>query len=178
MAKQRWYAIMVASNHEERARKNILNRLKRRGYSTDQMTFICPSEEVIVERRGERTHRKRMQMPGYILLNCGLLDSRVINEIVWTSGVYDFIGGSEKPTPLKGSEVDAILGNETAGRRELTGRSVFEVGDTIRVIDGSLSDFVGEVLEVNRDAGTLIAEVEIFGQATKTQLATNQITKA
>jgi transcriptional antiterminator NusG len=51
------------------------------------------------------------------------------------------------------------------------------VGEIVRVTSGPLSDFSGEVSEVNADQAKLKVMVSIFGRETPVELAFEQVKK-
>ncbi len=53
----------------------------------------------------------------------------------------------------------------------------YTVGEVLRVISGPLSDFSGEVSEVNADQQKLKVMVSIFGRETPVELGFDQVKK-
>jgi transcriptional antiterminator NusG len=113
-------------------------------------------------------------MPGYVLVNMDL------NEDSWslvkgTPGVTGFVGASNEPVPLTQAEVDRLLHQEIAERPR--SRAQFSIGESIKVISGPLSDFSGEISEVNEDAQKLKVLVSIFGRETPVEVGFDQVKK-
>ena len=123
------------------------------------------NQKVTVEKR---------TMPGYVLVNMDL------NEDSWslvkgTPGVTGFVGASNEPVPLTQAEVDRLLHKETAERPRT--RAQFSIGESVKVISGPLSDFSGEISEVNEDAQRLKVLVSIFGRETPVEVGFDQVKK-
>jgi transcriptional antiterminator NusG len=123
------------------------------------------NQKVTVEKR---------TMPGYVLVNMDL------NEDSWslvkgTPGVTGFVGASNEPVPLTQEEVNRLLHRETAERPRT--RAQFSIGESVKVISGPLSDFSGEISEVNVDAQRLKVLVSIFGRETPVELSFDQVSK-
>ena len=113
-------------------------------------------------------------MPGYLLVNMNLTDdswSLVKN----TPGVTGFVGATNEPIPLTQIEVDRLLHREVAVRAP--SRAQFSVGETVKVISGPLSDFSGEIAEINEDAARLKVLVSIFGRETPVEVGFDQVKK-
>ena len=88
-------------------------------------------------------------MPGYVLVNMEMTDD-AWNLVKNTPGVTGFVGSRNKPIPLSQPEVDRLLHRETAERPRA--HAQFEIGESVKVISGPMSDFSGEIAEINEDA--------------------------
>ena len=123
---------------------------------------------------GQRVQIERRTMPGYVLVNMDL------NEDSWglvkgTPGVTGFVGAQNKPVPLNQVEIDRLLNREVAERPRT--RAQFGVGETVKVVSGPLSDFSGEISEINEDAMKLKVLVSIFGRETPVEVGFDQVKK-
>src|SRR5919106_42171 len=104
---------------------------------------------------------EKRTMPGYVLVNMEL------NDDSWglvknTPGVTGFVGASNEPVPLTQPEVDRLLHREVA--QKVATKAQFSIGEQVKVISGPLSDFSGEISEINQDAAKLKVLVSIFGR--------------
>jgi transcriptional antiterminator NusG len=113
-------------------------------------------------------------MPGYVLVNMDL------NEDSWTlvkntPGVTGFVGPQNKPVPLTQDEINRLLHRETAERPRA--RAQFSIGENVKVVSGPLSDFSGEISEINEDAAKLKVLVSIFGRETPVEVGFDQVKK-
>ena len=77
--------------------------------------------------------------------------------------------------PLTQTEVDRLLHKETAERPRT--RAQFSIGESVKVVSGPLSDFSGEISEVNEDAQRLKVLVSIFGRETPVEVGFDQVKK-
>ena len=84
-------------------------------------------------------------------------------------GVTGFVGSANKAIPLTDEEI-ASLGVE---KREV--KVGFEVGGTVKVVDGPLDGFTGVVEEIDADKGTLRVVVSMFGRETPVELEFDQV---
>ena len=113
-------------------------------------------------------------MPGYVLVNMDL------NEDSWslvkeTPGVTGFVGPQQKPVPLSQVEIDRLMHREAAERPRA--RAQFSVGETVKVVSGPMSDFQGEISEVNEDGARLKVLISIFGRETPVEVGFDQVKK-
>src|ERR687895_454615 len=92
-----------------------------------------------------------------------------------TPGVTGFVGASNNPVPLNQAEVDRLLHRETAERPRT--RAQFQIGESVKVVSGPLSDFSGEISEINEDAAKLKVLVSIFGRETPVEVGFDQVKK-
>ncbi len=123
---------------------------------------------------GQKIQVERRTMPGYVLVNMDL------NEDSWglvknTPGVTGFVGSAQKPVPLNQAEIDRLLNRETAERPRT--RAQFSIGESVKVVSGPLSDFSGEISEINEDASKLKVLVSIFGRETPVEVGFDQVKK-
>jgi transcription termination/antitermination protein NusG len=56
-------------------------------------------------------------------------------------------------------------------------RAQFSIGESVKVISGPLSDFSGEISEINEDASKLKVLVSIFGRETPVEVGYDQVKK-
>ena len=71
--------------------------------------------------------------------------------------------------------MDRLLHRETAERPRT--RTQFSVGEAVKVISGPLSDFSGEISEINEDQSKLKVLVSIFGRETPVEVGFDQVKK-
>jgi transcriptional antiterminator NusG len=94
-----------------------------------------------------------------------------------TPGVTGFVGAAAKPVPLSQPEVDRILHTgATAGERPRT-QVEFSLGESVKVTSGPLSDFDGEIVDVNPDQQKLKVLVDIFERQVPVELSFDQVKK-
>jgi len=94
-----------------------------------------------------------------------------------TPKVTGFVGTGSKPVPLSDAEVAQIIEREKVALEKPKPKREFQVGETLRIVDGPFSNFTGQVEEVNEDRATLKVMVTIFGRATPVELDFLQVEK-
>src|ERR671914_690211 len=170
----RWYAVNTYSGHEKKVKQNLEHRVVSLGQQRNVRQIVIPTENVSEMKDGQKIQTERRTMPGYVLVNMDL------NEDSWslvkgTPGVTGFVGASNEPIPLTQAEVDRLLHREVAVRTP--SRAQFSIGESVKVISGPLSDFSGEISEINDDAGKLKVLVSIFGRETPVEVGYDQVKK-
>jgi transcriptional antiterminator NusG len=174
---KRWYAVQAYSGYEKIVQKGLLERIEMSQVKEQFGDVLVPVEEVVELKSGQKTISERRLYPGYVLVQMDM------NDDTWhlvrsTPKVTAFIGGSAlKPTPIKDTEVELILRRTDDSKVNPTQKLTFEVGESIRVIDGPFKDFSGSVQEINYEKNKLRVEVVIFGRATPVELEFGQIEK-
>ena len=92
-----------------------------------------------------------------------------------TPGVTGFLGGNGKPAPLSRDEYNKMTRRPGKGDSPKRTSVDIQVGTSVRVTDGPLTDFDGKVSEVNTEAGKLKVTLMIFGRETPVELDFNQV---
>ena len=170
----RWYVINTYSGHENKVKQNLEHRVVSLGQKRNVRQVVVPTESVSEMKDNQKITVEKRTMPGYVLVNMEL------NEDSWglvkgTPGVTGFVGSRNKPVPLSKPEVDRLLHRETAERPRT--QAQFSIGESVKVISGPLSDFSGEIAEINEDAAKLKVLVSIFGRETPVEVNYDQVKK-
>jgi len=166
-----WYALAVVSGHERKVRQRILDRLKRAGLTTPDLEILCPDEEITIGRgTSDQKTVHRLTLPGYMLIRCRHLTPARIASIKGVSGVLSFLGGSDNPQPLRGREIENLLGQEHQSPRRREGGPLWKVGQNVVIIEGPLSEFTGTIGDIDSRQEHATVLVEIFGRQTPAQV--------
>jgi transcriptional antiterminator NusG len=170
----RWYVINTYSGHENKVKQNLEHRVVSMGQRQAVRQVVVPTSTETELKDNKKVEVEKRTMPGYVLVNMDL------NEESWqlvkgTPGVTGFVGASNEPIPLTQAEVDRLLHREVAVRTPQ--RTQFTIGETVKVISGPLSDFSGEIAEINEDAAKLKVLVSIFGRETPVEVGYDQVKK-
>jgi transcription termination/antitermination protein NusG len=186
----RWYVINTYSGHENKVKHNLEHRVQTMGQNRRVRQVVVPTEEVQEIKDGKKVNVEKRTMPGYVLVQMEMTDD-AWGLVKNTPGVTGFVGSRNKPLPLSASEVDNLLHTETQGQAAAAGapgaagegvakpkaRAQYEIGETVKVISGPLSDFSGEIAEINDDAAKLKVLVSIFGRETPVEVGYDQVKK-
>jgi len=172
---KKWYGVHTYSGFENKVRLNLYERIKNERMEEYFDEILIPSETVVELKKGEKRTSSRKFFPGYILLKMELNDEtwHIVKE---TSKVTGFVGGNT-PFPIPDDEVFKITRRMEEGAEKPRPKVLFEVGETVRVIDGPFLNFSGVVEDVKPDKGKLRVTVTIFGRATPVELEFMQVEK-
>ncbi len=156
-AEFKWYVCHTYSGYENKVKDSILKTVENRGLS-DLFGEVCiPMEETVEENEnGVKKTVSRKIYPGYVFVNMKMTDESwyVVRN---TRGCTGFVGPGSKPVPLSESEVERLGVEVTKVKLGV------EVGDTVRITDGTMEGFIGEVLEINHEKRKVSVMVTMFG---------------
>ncbi len=169
-----WYVINTYSGHEAKVKANLQHRITSAAQDHVVRQIVIPTEQVVETKDGQKVTTEKRVLPGYVLVQMDMTDdswSLVKN----TPGVTGFVGAGNKPAPLSREEIDHLL--RTPTEQKPRARADFEEGETVKIIAGPLSDFTGEIAEINHEQGRLKVLVSIFGRETPAELSFDQVKK-
>ena len=162
-----WYVIHTYSGYENKVKNNLEHRTESMDVKDKIFRVIIPTEDEIEIRDGQRRTVARKIFPGYVLVQM-ILDDESWYVVRNTPGVTGFVGMGTRPTPLGKEEVRNIIRQmRVEAPRVKVG---FQVGQTVRIIDGPFIDFAGQVDEINLQKGKVKVLVSFFGRETPVEL--------
>lgn len=169
-----WYAIHTYSGQENATRTNIINRLKALGMENKVRQIVIPCEEVSEIREGKKKITTRKMFPGYIILEMEM-DENVWHVVRYTPGVFGFVGTKTKPQILKKEEVDVIFERIKEGEGKARPKVIFAPQESVRVIEGPFTNFMGVIRDVDLKREKLHIMVNILGRQTPLELEFYQV---
>ena len=172
-----WYVVHAYSGFENQVKKSLEDRIARNSMDSKFGQILVPTEEVVEMKEGLKRKSERKFFPGYVLVEMKMEDDtwHLVKEC---PKVLGFIGGTkDNPTPITNREADEILNRIQEGVEKPRPKTLFEVGELVRVLDGPFADFNGAVEEVNYDKSRLRVSVSIFGRSTPVELEFGQVSK-
>lgn len=172
----RWYIVHAYSNFEKKVADAIEEGARIKGLSHHFEQILVPVEKVIEVRRGRKVDAERKFFPGYVMVRADLTDE-VYHLIKNTPKVTGFLGSDQKPVPIPDREAQEILSQIQEGVERPKPSISFEVGESVRVVEGSFASFNGVVQEVDEAHSRLKVEVSIFGRATPVDLEFGMVEK-
>jgi transcriptional antiterminator NusG len=180
-----WYVLQVYSGHERRLEKKLRGMDDSGNFDkVVERDEKKPTEETTEVRDGKKRTQTKLALPGYLLVELDLPDSRwkeVCFALRAIDGISGFVGTppTRKPQPLHAEEARALLARagEIKGERISRAHTAFSVGDRVKITDGPFESFTGVIDEVNNDKTKLKVMVGIFGRNTPVEVDFNQVEK-
>jgi len=174
---KRWYVVHAYSGMEKSVARALQERIDRAGMQDRFGKILVPTEEVVEMKGGQRTISERRFFPGYVLVEMDMADE-TWHLVKNTAKVTGFLGGSgARPAPISEKEVQKIMDQMQEGVEKPKPKTLFEIGEMVRVREGPFTDFNGNVEEVNYEKSRLRVSVTIFGRATPVELEFGQVEK-
>ncbi len=172
----RWYIIHAYSGFENKVRDSILSEAQRLGLADGVEAVEVPTETVTEVKRGKKVQVERKFMPGYVLAKLQLTDD-VYHLVKNTPKVTGFLGSGSKPQPISEREAARYFGGvaeaKAAPKQQIS--VDYDIGDSVKVLDGPFASFNGTVEEIDFDKNKVKVGVSIFGRATPVELDFEQV---
>lgn len=171
---KQWFVIHTYSGHEQKVAAALRQRIDSIGLSDQITDILIPTRDKVVISEGKKRKVTERLFPGYILVRM------VLNDITWpavrgTTGVTGFVGIGGQPTSLLEKEVESIMKFMKIAVPKF--EATFNVGDTVKIIEGPFTDFLGKVDAMDEEKGKVRVLVSIFGRETPVELDFMQVTR-
>ncbi|MFU7529264.1 transcription termination/antitermination protein NusG [Qipengyuania sp. ASV99] len=172
----RWYIIHAHSGFENKVKDAILAEADRLGLAEAVEEIEVPTETITEVKRGKKVQVERKFMPGYVLAKLRMNDD-VYHLVKNTPKVTGFLGNNNKPQPISEKEAARYFGGVEAAKAAPKQQvSVdYEIGDSVKVLDGPFASFNGVVEELDFDKSKVKVSVSIFGRPTLVELDFEQV---
>ena len=166
-AEGQWYVLHTYSGYENKVKKTIESRVEALDLGDRVFEVVVPTQEEIEIKDGQRKTVQRKVFPGYVLVRMNM-DEDTWYQLRNTPGVTGFVSQDNKPVPLEIDVAQSVIkGMETEAPKV---KMSFNLGDTVRIIDGPFADFRGEIDEINHEKGKIKVLVSFFGRETPVEL--------
>jgi transcription termination/antitermination protein NusG len=175
-AQLKWYIVHTYSGHENKAKLTLQERVRNAGLDALFGQILVPTESVMELVKGQRRTTTRKFFPGYMFVQM-VMEDRTFHLVKNTPKITGFLGGT-KPTPVPEREITGLQTPAGEQKPKARARVTFEVGDSVRVVEGPFANFSAKVEEVKADKQKVNVSVSIFGRATPVELDFTQVEKA
>lgn len=159
----RWYVIHTYSGYENKVANDLMTTAENRNLQ-DMIIDVKIPTEIVTETVGDKTKEVEVKLyPAYVFVKMIYTDETwyVVRNI---RGCTGFVGPGSKPVPLTEAEVYRM------GVEKRSVKISYTVGDSVRIIDGPLEDFVGVVEELDAEKNYVRVVVSMFGRETPVEL--------
>ena len=164
----KWYVVHTYSGYENAVAAAVMKAAENRKMTDLIREVRIPMETVTEIEDGKTVVKERKRFPGYVLVKMILTNEswQVVRNV---RGVTGFVGSDGKAIPLTEQEI-LSLGVE---KREIS--LGFQVGDSVKVLDGPLEGFIGTVDELEPERNRVRVAVSMFGRETPVDLELDQV---
>jgi len=176
-SQQKFYVLRAISGKENKVREYLDSLIKNTDLGNYVSQVLIPTEKTYTMRNGKKVIKERAYLPGYVLVEANLV-GEVAHRLRQIPNVLGFLGGMDKPIPLRPVEVSRILGTVDELQEQPEELDVrYYVGETVKVTYGPFNGFSGTIEEVNDRLKKLKVIVKIFGRKTPLELSYVQVEK-
>lgn len=166
----KWYVAHTYSGYENKVKEDLEKTVENRGLQDMILEISYPTEEVVEMKDGKRKVVTRKMLPGYVMIKM------IMNDKTWyivrnTRGVTGFVGPGSKPVPLTDEEVTKL------GVEYIPIELDLSVGESVRVVNGPLENFIGTVEALDPERQKVKLTVSIFNRDTPVELDYIQVQK-
>jgi len=173
----RWFIVKTLTGQENKVQKTLKERIVNHRMNNYFSQILVPEESVVSSgANGKKRTTKRKFFPGYVLIKM------ILNDSTWhlvrgTDKITGFVGGTpDKPAPISDEEARYMTSQAEDGFKRPKTSVNFSEGDSVKVIEGPFTSFVGTIEAVS-DKGKVKVNVSIFGRPTPVELDFTQIEK-
>ena len=171
----KWYILNVMAGQENKVASDIKSMMMRGTLGKYVVEVLVPSKQVVKIKKGQKVQEAQKLFPGYVFINANI-DSEAYNSINAIPKVMGFLGGKNSPEPVNDDKMQEILSlskEQVADNKNV----IFEIGETLNVIEGPFESFSGAVEEYDAEKQKVKISILIFGRATSVELDISQVEK-
>ena len=178
---KQWYVVNTYSGHENKVKEKLDMRIQSMNMQ-DKIYQVLVPEEIIetVDKKGKKKQKINKMYPGYVFVEMEVekeMDDRSWFNVRNTPKVTGFLGSSgsgTKPVPVPKEEMDGIL-----RKLGMISKPKFEinVGDSVTIVEGSFSNMVGDVANINEEKEIITVLIDMFGRQTPMEFQFNAVKK-
>ena len=164
----KWYVVHTYSGYENAVAAAVMKAAENRRMTDLIREVNIPMETVTeITDNGEKTVERKV-FPGYVLVKMILTDEswHLVHNV---RGATGFVGSDGKAIPLTEQE---ILDLGVEHREVVVG---YAVGDSVKIVDGPLTGFIGTVEALDVDKNSVSVVVSMFGRETPVDLELDQV---
>ena len=176
-----WYVMRAISGKEGKVKEYVEAMLHQGGdFAKHVSQVLIPTEKTVSVRNGKRVVKEKNRFAGYVFVEAELV-GEVQARLRNVPNVLGFLSDTKtntKQMPLRPIEVNQMLG--TVDELQDIPEDIiipFEVGESVKVVDGPFTGFDAVIEEINNEKKKLKVSVKIFGRKTPLELGFMQVEK-
>ena len=161
---------------QEQKIANDVKLLMEKTLQNDISEAMVPCKQVLKVKKGKKVQEEQKLFPGYVFVKANLSGDayNLINRIPRVMG---FLGAKNRPNPVESVKMEEIFSLVSADNSDIEKQQIFEIGETINIIDGPFESFSGVVEAFDVEKQRVKISVLIFGRATSVDLDVIQVEK-
>lgn len=177
MMAHNWYIVHTHSGSEKRVAQAIKEQAAKKDFGDKFEDIFVPIEKFVEVKKGKKVESERKFFPGYVMVKMEMNDEtwQIVKNIPKVTGFLG--GGGNKPQPISNNEAERIFKQVQEGIESPKHSVEFDVGDSVKIIDGPFDSFVGVIEEIDQEKNKLKVAVSIFGRSTPVELDFTQVEK-
>ena len=171
----KWYILNVMAGQENKVATDIKSMILRGALGHYVTDVLVPSKQIVKIKKGQKVQEAQKLFPGYVFINANI-NSNAYNLLNAIPKVMGFLGSKNNPEPVADEKMQTILNlsNEQIADNK---NVIFEIGETLNVIEGPFESFSGAVEEFDSEKQKVKISILIFGRATSVELDISQVEK-
>ena len=169
----RWYIVQTYSGDENTVKVDLERRTESMGMTDYIFRVLVPEIVIPATEEGKKDTVERL-FPGYVFVEMIVTDESwfVVRNTPGVTGFLGSSGGGTKPIPVLRDEMDSILRKIGAIAKPNFDRYL---GKTVVIERGVWEGQEGVVTAIDNDQEIAIVSIDMFGQATPTEVSVYDI---
>lgn len=175
---KKFYMLQVASNSEQAAKRNIIDRLKVIGKEDKVPFMFFPSKKVVEMKNGQKKFSLKKIMPSYLLVLADINEELVVT--IHSAGkVMNFLdmNSNKIPKPMTQKDLDNILSHLDETVNTVHFKESWSVDEVVLIKDGPFATFTGVVKDVDYERQKLTLSINLFGRETSLEIEFRNVEK-
>lgn len=172
---KQWYIVNTYSGHENKVAENLRKKIASLNLENQiSDVLVVEQDEPVIDKKTKLPtgkFKKKNLYPGYIFVEMEMTDNTwyQVRNTPGVTGIAGSAGGGQKPNPVTREEMEPVL--KRMGRVDETMYSRYNVGDTVKVINGPLAGSQGEIIApIDKATHTIRIKTTFFGRETPTDV--------
>lgn len=168
----KWYIVNVVAGQENKICDEI-NRIAEKNEFIKEA--LIPVKKVFKHVRGKKVEATQRLFPNYVFVNMDMNDGSY-SAIRNISKVLGFLGSKLKPEEVSDSKMEKLLMRIDEENNSVE-KNIYEIGDTVKVVEGPFESFTGVVESRDSEKNILKISISIFGRPTIIDIEASRVEK-